>query len=289
MAVHGEDIAMLKDILVPLSDAPADEAAIRFAVELGTAQGARVRIIETVDLPPPAIGTADPTPRPSFLAAQDARRREAAERASRIEVRIGGQAGVSVEVHEAGVESPAELAARLAFSTDLAIIGGWSGSAKPDSVGMALFNALLFEAGRPVVVVPPHWSPRDYSCAIVGWKNTPNACRALHSAIPLLQQAQAVVLVEICRHSDEMDGAGTGGVAASLVEHLRSWNVAASTTRLLCRHHRSSEVLLDHARATKATLIVVGGYGHSRLREWTIGGMTLELLRGATVPVLYAH
>ncbi|MDX5516925.1 universal stress protein [Stenotrophomonas sp. RG-453] len=279
---------MLKDILVPLSDSSADDAAIRFAVEIGRSQDARVRIIETVDLPPPAIGTADPTPRASFLAAQDACRREASERASRIRARIAEHPGVSVEVHEAGIESPAELAARLAFSEDLAIVGGWSGFAKADPAGVALFNALLFDAGRPVVVVPPHWRASDHSCAIVGWKDTPNACRALHSAIPLLQQVQTVLLVEICSHSDEMEGAA-GTVTASLIEHLRSWGIAASATRLLARHRRSSEVLLDHARATKATLIVVCGYGHSRLRERTIGGMTMELLQGATIPVLYAH
>ncbi len=280
---------MLRDLLVPLSDASADDAAIRFAIEIGRSQDARVRIIETVDLPPPAIGTADPTPRPSFLAAQDARRREASERASRIRARIAENPGVSVEVHEAGIESPAEVAARLAFSTDLAVVGGWSGFARPDPVGLALFNALLFDAGRPVVVVPPHWRASDHSCAIVGWKDTPNACRALHSAIPLLQQVETVLLVEIFGHLDEMDSTGAGAVTASLIEHLRSWGIAAVGTRLLARHRRSSEVLLDHARATKATLIVVGGYGHSRLREWTIGGMTMELLRAATVPVLYVH
>jgi nucleotide-binding universal stress UspA family protein len=278
---------MLKDLLVPLADSTADDAAIRFAIELSESQGARVRIIETVDLPPPAIGTPDPTPRPSFLAAQDARRKVASERAARIRARTAEHPGISVEVHEAGIESPAELVAKLAFSADVAILGGWAGFATPDPIGLALFNAMLFEAGSPVVVVPPHWRPRGNACAVVGWKDTPNACRALHAAIPLLQQAQSVQLVEICGYRDEMEGADT--VMTSLIEHLRSWGIAASATKLLGKHRRSSEVLVDHASAAKASLIVVGGYGHSRLREWAIGGMTKELLLGATVPVLYAH
>lgn len=282
-----EDRAMLKDLLVPLADSTADDAAIRFAIELGESQGARVRIIETVYLPPPAIGTPDPTPRPSFLAAQDALRKEAADRAARIRARTAEHPGISVEVHEAGTETPAELAAQLAFSADMAILGGWSGFATPDPIGLALFNALLFEAGRPVVVVPPHWRPSGNACAIVGWKGTPNACRALHAAIPLLQLVQSVQLVEICRYRDELDEADT--VMPSLVEHLRSWGIAASATKLSGRHRRSSEVLVDHANAAKASLIVVGGYGHSRLREWAIGGMTRELLLGAAIPVLYAH
>jgi len=205
---------MLKDILVPLADSSTDDAAIRFAIEIGRSQDARVRIIETVYLPPPAIGT-------------------------------------------------------------------------PDPIGLALFNALLFDAGRPVVVVPPHWRPSGNACAVVGWKDTPNACRALHAAIPLLQQVQSVQLVEICRYRDEMDVADT--VMPSLIEQLHRWGIAASAIKLAGQHRRSSEVLVDHANAVKASLVVVGGYGHSRLREWAVGGMTSALLLGAAIPVLYAH
>ena len=146
---HRDARAMLKDILVPLSDSSADDAAIRFAVEIGRSQDARVRIIETVDLPPPAIGTADPTPRASFPAAGT----HVGGR-PRKEPQDQGQnrraPGVSVEVHEAGIESPAELAARLAFSADLAIVGGWSGFAKADPAGVALFNALLLTREGPL-------------------------------------------------------------------------------------------------------------------------------------------
>ncbi|MBD3826846.1 universal stress protein [Stenotrophomonas sp.] len=278
---------MLKDILVPLADSSTDDAAIRFAIEIGRSQDARVRIIETVYLPPPAIGTPDPTPRPSFLAAQDAQRKEASGRAARIRARITEHPGISVEVHEAVTESPAELAARLGFSADMVILGGWSGFSTPDPIGLALFNALLFDAGRPVVVVPPHWRPSGNACAVVGWKDTPNACRALHAAIPLLQQVQSVQLVEICRYRDEMDVADT--VMPSLIEHLHRWGIAASAIKLAGQHRRSSEVLVDHANAVKASLVVVGGYGHSRLREWAVGGMTRALLLGAAIPVLYAH
>ena len=68
----------------------------------------------------------------------------------RIRARIAEHPGVSVEVHEAGIESPAELAARLAFSADLAIVGGWSGFAKADPAGVALFNALLLTREGPL-------------------------------------------------------------------------------------------------------------------------------------------
>lgn len=279
---------MLKDIIVPLMGVGKQSPAINAAERLAEAQGASVRIIQIADLPPTIDGPWDLGPSATATAAQDAVRQQAEERARHLRERFAGNPDISIEVHEASTEYPEFLAARLAHAADLAIVDGWSGAARPDRDSVRLFNGLLFASGHPVLVMPSHSrAPLPPACAIVGWTSTPHACRALHDALPLLQATKKIHLV----HIDATDDITRSEQAANdqLLAHLARHGVQAKMVCLPSKGHPPSVVLLAYAGDMKASLVVAGGYGHSRLREWSIGGMTRELLASAAIPVLYSH
>ena len=137
-------------------------------------------------------------------------------------------------------------------------------------------GAILLRAGRPVLVVPDTVPPLDLHRAVVAWKDTRECRRAIHDAIPLLQHAREVLLLEV----GEEDGKSEAKkVLADVTRYLVRHKVAggrkksgdAPGRRRLPKSCRS-------CRDEKADLIVAGGYGHSRLGEWIFGGVTHELL-----------
>jgi nucleotide-binding universal stress UspA family protein len=126
------------------------------------------------------------------------------------------------------------------------------------------------------------------SHAVVAWQPTRESTRALHDALPLLRAARTVDVVTVdpvigeSRHGEE-PGAD---IAAHLARHGLEANVVVHARR---PQETVAAALLRHAAESGAQLLVAGGYGHSRLREWAIGGTTRELLRTARTPVLFSH
>jgi nucleotide-binding universal stress UspA family protein len=151
-----------------------------------------------------------------------------------------------------------------------------------------LFAGLLFESGRPVLVIPPH-HPCQWPAAhaVVAWQTTREATRALHDAMPLLARATSVDVLMVDPEPrtgghGELPGADIGthlarhGLKVNVVERKRGGNSVATT-------------LLRHAADTNAGLLVAGGFGHSRLRQWMLGGTTDGLLEAMHLPVLFSH
>jgi nucleotide-binding universal stress UspA family protein len=280
---------MLKDIVVPLTGSASDNVAVSVAMDLAQPHAAFVRIVLIADLPPPNLGAWDMIPPASLVAAQDMIREQAAQHVDKIRSRVAAHAAnVTVEVLEAQIEYPGDLAASLAYAADLSVIAGWAGAEKPDPRSVAYFNSLLFSSGRPVLVVPPRCkTPLPPKCIVVGWTPTPHSCRALHDAIPFMQGAHTVHLVQI--DPDAGDLHEDSALTKEILAHLGRHRIQATSVKLHSKGHLRSALLLNHAREVKAGLVVMGGYGHSRLREWSIGGMTRELLANAMLPVLYSH
>ena len=154
---------------------------------------------------------------------------------------------------------------------------------QPDGDGR-LVEEMLFRSGRPVLVVPrlgEHKTPGRH--ILVGWNDSREAARAVHDAMPLLQRAESVtVLTADSAGADAMPG---GDIAAHLARH----GVVVSLTRSSDAEADPTDLLLNAAADRGADLIVVGGYGHSRLREMVLGGVTRGLLHQMTVPVLFSH
>lgn len=135
---------------------------------------------------------------------------------------------------------------------------------------------LVMRLGRPLVVVPPSVAALDLEHVVIGWKDTRETRRAVLDALPLLRSAGQVTVVEIVEDAEEMASArlhlaevvawlGGHGVVAEAVTEPLSGGPAAQ---------------LEAAAAVKhAGLLVIGAYGHNRLREWVLGGMTRDALR----------
>ena len=143
-------------------------------------------------------------------------------------------------------------------------------------------EAALFSTGRPVLVVPP--SPRDSLGreVVVAWNDSVEAARALVAALPFLEGAQAVELMSV-------EDGGCHADPASLNGFLKRHGVAAGFRRLQPDYRPLGEQMLEEARDSGADLFVMGAYGHSRLRELVLGGVTRQILAIADIPVLMVH
>ncbi|HVI65259.1 MAG TPA: universal stress protein, partial [Bradyrhizobium sp.] len=115
-------------------------------------------------------------------------------------------------------------------------------------------------------------------------KSTPEAARAVTVAMPFLSIAKQIVIMTVAEDETTIEEEG----AARLMANLRWDGFSASVRRLEPGAQGGAETLLAAARE-QAALLVMGGYGHSRLREWIFGGFTERILRAAEIPVLIAH
>lgn len=156
----------------------------------------------------------------------------------------------------------------------------------PRDDAFEIVEQVVTATGVPVPMVPPGppppagFGPR---VAVVAWKSSREAARAVRDALPLLRTAERVVLCAV----GEADARDLEDVAAMLVRHgvvVRAERVAGAEAGA-----RAGEILLERAAAHEADLLVMGFYGHSRLRELVLGGATRRVLRGATLPVLLSN
>jgi nucleotide-binding universal stress UspA family protein len=144
----------------------------------------------------------------------------------------------------------------------------------------------LVGSGRPVLVVPYiHNKPLKLDRVMVCWDGGRNAARALNDALPLLKRAKQIELVTISSSSkptDTLPGADIG-------HHLSRHGINVEVRNLMEDTIGVSNRILSHAADHSIDLIVMGGYGHSRLREFVLGGTTREILQSMTVPTLMSH
>ena len=168
-----------------------------------------------------------------------------------------------------------------ARAADLLVIGRPRDdqSAPSDTLEAALINS-----GRPLLIPPLASLPTLPDTVIIAWKSTPEAARAVAAAMPFLSIAKQIVIMTVAE--DETTIAEEGAVR--LMANLHWDGFSASTRRLAPDAQGAAEALLTAARE-QAALLVMGGYGHSRLREWIFGGFTERALREADIPVLMTH
>lgn len=175
---------------------------------------------------------------------------------------------------------PSETAAAAARNTDLVVVARPRDEAEP--LAASLFEACLFGSGRPVLVVPKS-TPATFGASIVVlWDGSRTAARALGDALPLLAGARSVLVVTCGRLDEEVP---TGEAVAA---RLNAQGLPAKA-RSLEPGDGEPAALAAAASEAGCDLIVMGGYGHSRVREMILGGVTRHMLGSAPVPLLMSH
>ena len=193
--------------------------------------------------------------------------------------RVVGAGGINATWREIAGPGPESLATAARF-TDLTILARPAGE---DSVTQAaLLDAAIFDTGRPVMIVPAGPSAPIGEKIAIAWNGTAYSARAVGLALPLLKTAKQVTIVAI----GEDDKAAP---AAALAGYLARHEVAAAVTRHEAGHNPIGRTLLERTAALGVDLLVMGGYGHSRLREMMLGGATRHVLNNAACAVFMAH
>jgi nucleotide-binding universal stress UspA family protein len=253
---------------------------IKLAADL--AGRCKARLIGVAAHPPMPVVTGEQAPIDSVLFAQEeASARALLDKAGERFRAIAGVGSTAVEWRSAP-DFPDNFVVRESRSADLVIVGR-----APTRLRRSLdVEGFLFRAGRPVLVVPSAVDSVGPRRAIVAWKDTREARRAVSDAVPILRLADSILLVEVCDWGAE-DRAlqRLKDVSRFLAQH----RIAAVTERVLPDAAIAGDVLVRFAQEAQADLIVAGAYGHSRLGEWMFGGVTRDLLTKSQICCLFSH
>jgi nucleotide-binding universal stress UspA family protein len=191
-------------------------------------------------------------------------------------------AAPSAEWHVETGEEPLWMAA-YGVAADLIVVPRAIGE---EALGRASLEAVLLESGRPIMIPAAAATSANFERIAVAWKPTPQAARALAAAMPFLARAKEIVVITVEEQAEERPG--ERDQADRLVRNLAWHGLAATTLRLKPGPEGAAATLLAGV-GDRADLLVMGGYGHSRLREWVFGGFTQLMLANAPLPVLIAH
>jgi nucleotide-binding universal stress UspA family protein len=147
-------------------------------------------------------------------------------------------------------------------------------------------GAAIVRLGRPVLFVPQGVESLEARRVMVAWKDAREARRAIRDAIPFLRRAEQVMIVEVCEHGDE---AQSQQHMKDLKEYLFRHDVVLAEQAYLHAQQPVASELLRFAKDEGADLLVAGAYGHSRLGEWVLGGVTRGLLGNSPICSLFSH
>ena len=182
------------------------------------------------------------------------------------------------------LDLPIEALAREARGADLVVIGQ---VATPGGAYRALDpGAAILKLGRPTLIAPEGVGHLRGEHVVIGWKDTREARRVVRDALPFLQQAKRVTIVEACGPGEEKTAVGRLDDVSRYLAHHR---IKAGPKVMLEQRGSGAEQLIEVAREERADLLVTGAYGHSRLGEWMFGGMTRELLATSPICCLMSH
>ena len=276
---------MLKDVVVNLSGRTPRDFAAEYAISIAATFGAHITGISFVYEPVIPDGTlGGGVPADLIELQREENSKTANEAVSRFDAGVK-KAGISAEtrVLDATFGGAATRFAQIARRFDLAVVG--QAQREGGAGDELMIEGALFESGRPIVVVP-YIQQRGLTLerVLACWDGSRTAARAIGDAMPLLERAKVVDIVIVAeeRKSEEMTGTNMG---AHLVRH----GVAATVKRVTKGDIAIEDVLLSYAADSGADFMVMGGYGHSRLREFILGGVTRGILASMTVPVLMSH
>jgi nucleotide-binding universal stress UspA family protein len=275
----------LKEITVIVDNA-GERRAARVAAELARATGAHLTgIALAVDPLVPVYTVAAPIPTDFIVAAHEQGVADAKAALAAFDA-IGNAAGIATEGRLAeSISGDFSSVIRNAILTDLAVIG----QDNPDHaepLRPALIEALLFQAGLPTLLVPYAGAGEFHADkAVIAWNGSAQAVRAVRAAMPLLAMAKSIEVAIVDDGAPPRDEAQGADIGAYLARH----DLDVTVRTIANAHEGAGQAVLSFAADEEATFMVMGAYGHSRIRQFLLGGVTRHVLGAATIPVLLAH
>jgi nucleotide-binding universal stress UspA family protein len=276
---------MIKDIVVNLSVGERTGPAGDYAISVAAAFDAHLTAVAFRYDPIVPVSGAGYMPA-EVIETQE--RNNAAATKSAIDrfMTVSKRVGVTVAplTLSASLAGVADQFGQIARRFDLSVVG----QAEPESgaVEEIIAEAALFESGRPVIVVPYiQKAPLKLDRVMLCWDGSRAAARAIGDSMPLLARAGRVEIVIVSNErgkQDEIEG-------ADMAEHLTRHGLNVTVERTALGDIDVADVILSHAADAGSDFMVMGGYGHSRLREFVLGGVTRSIFRTMTVPVLMSH
>jgi len=235
-----------------------------------------------MSLPPGALGY-DVFSSPAFESWRADRQLEA-ERAQATFDERARLRGITFDsrILSADVDNAGTLFGTIARNYDLSVVA----QGEPDDLMESLaIESAIFDSGRPVLIVPYiQTKEMDLAHVMVCWDGSRNAARAIGDALPFLKRAGRIDLVTI--EQKEQRGEMRG---AQIANHLARHKLRVDLKAIVAPDVDVANVVLSQAADSGTGLIVMGAYGHTRLREFVLGGATRDILGSMTVPVLMSH
>ncbi|MCP4487674.1 MAG: universal stress protein [Gammaproteobacteria bacterium] len=275
----------IKNILVHIDHSKACEHRVRAAIELARGYDARLSALFVV--PDYFV--------PSYVEAQisadviaqicDQAVASAKETQGKFKAQVK-DAGLELDcyIEEGNIIS---IISDYARYSDLLILGQ-SQSDDPHNISEGLADHLVLEGGAPCLVIPYIGTRQTLGKRLLlAWNESRESSRALRDALPLLQAADAVSVLLIKPKSHNEKHTATQGKI--ITSYLSDHGVDANINLCVDNHFDPGDTILAQASDNDIDLIVMGAYGHSRLRELVLGGATRHLLKEMTVPVFISH
>jgi nucleotide-binding universal stress UspA family protein len=275
----------LKDITVIVDNA-GERRAAKAAAELARICEAHLTgIALAIDPLVPVYTVAAPIPTDFIVAAHEQGVEDARAALAAFDA-IGAAAGVTTAGRVAeSLSGDFSSVIRDAILTDLAVVG----QDDPDHgepLRAALIEALLFQAGLPTLMIPySGTSAFRADKAVIAWNGSAQAARALRAAMPLLALSRSVLVAIVDEGAAPAGEAQGADVGAYLARH----GLTVEVRTVANAHEGAGRALLNLAADEEASWLVMGAYGHSRIRQFLLGGVTRTVLGNATIPVLMAH
>jgi len=273
----------IKDLLLHIDTTDRGAGVGDFALSLATEMGAHLTAAGVVlEIVPPASFMGE-YPYDIMAEALDQAREAAKQSYTKLAAAAPATVQTELVVIQAIAGQAREDFGRLARHFDLAVVG--LGGEEGGSDDELMSEGALFNSGRPVFVVPNiHKGPAKLGKAMVCWDGGLPSARAVAGAIDILKRAGKVEVVSIAGRNmpnEELPG-------FNITRHLTRHGVSATLKKLPAAQDIGA-TLLSYAADSGADYMVMGAYGHSRLREFVLGGTTRTILGSMTVPVLMAH
>jgi nucleotide-binding universal stress UspA family protein len=276
---------MIKDLVVNLTLEAARDPAADFAISIAAAFEAHIAATAFAFDPVVTPAVLDGLSATWVDVQRDESRAAAAAAIDRFEA-AARREGLSAEhrLFQTSLGDAIALFGRIARHFDLSVVKQQEPD-RPNGDDL-MVEAGLFQSGRPVVVVPYiQNTPLKLNRVLVSWDCSHGAARAIGDAMPFLHRAKAIDIVTVTNgriKKNEVPGVEIG-------QHLARHGLKVDVRQIVAEDLDVANTILSYAADNAVDFIVMGGYGHSRLREFVLGGTTRGILHTMTVPALMAH